>query len=125
MFAKYISETEIEVAPKNKGQWSNYDQNIELMKADGYLEVKVIEQPSDEKPKIRYIVNGDVIEQRSESLSNNELSLKRRAERDSAIESVIWRVQRYEQQKQLGIQTTDSDNTYMNILKYIQYLINS
>lgn len=63
MFAKFISETEIEAAPKNKGQWSNYDQNIELMKADGYLEVKVIEQPSDEKPFVRYRVVEDCIEQ--------------------------------------------------------------
>ena len=56
------------------------------------------------------------------SASFDELCASKRAERDRAIESVIWRVQRYEQQKQLGIQTTDSDKTYMNILKYIQYL---
>lgn len=122
MFAKFVSETEIEVAPKNKGQWSNYDQNIELMKADGYLEVKVIEQPSDDKPKVMYRLNKDVIEQYTSSLSSQELYVIRRKERDEAINNIIWRVQRYEQQKQLGIQTTDSDETYMNILKYIQYL---
>lgn len=69
MFAKFVSETEIEVAPKNKGQWSNYDQNIELMKADGYLEVKVIEQPSDEKPLVRYKIDEDVIVQYALALS--------------------------------------------------------
>lgn len=122
MFAKFVSETEIEVAPKNKGQWSNYDQNIELMKADGYMEVKVIEQPSDDKPKVMYRLNKDVIEQYTSSLSSQELYVIRRNERDEAINNIIWRVQRYEQQKQLGIQTTDSDETYMNILKYIQYL---
>lgn len=122
MFAKFVSETEIEVAPKNKGQWSNYDQNIELMKADGYLEVKVIEQPSDDKPKVMYRLNKDVIEQYTSSLSSQELYVIRRKERDEAINNIIWRVQRYEQQKQLGIQTTDSDETYMKILKYIQYL---
>lgn len=122
MFAKFISETEIEVAPKNKGQWSNYDQNIELMKSDGYLEVKVIEQPSDNKPKVMYRLNKDVIEQYASSLSSQELSVIRRKERDEAINSIIWRVQRYEQQKQLGIQTTDDDTTYMNVLNYVQYL---
>lgn len=122
MFAKFISETEIEVAPKNKGQWSNYDQNIELMKSDGYLEVKVTEQPSDNKPKVMYRLNKDVIEQYASSLSSQELSVIRRKERDEAINSIIWRVQRYEQQKQLGIQTTDDDTTYMNVLNYVQYL---
>lgn len=122
MFAKFVSETEIEIAPKNKGQWSNYDQNIALMKADGYMEVKVIEQPSDDKPKVMYRLNKDVIEQYTSSLSSQELYVIRRNERDEAINNIIWRVQRYEQQKQLGIQTTDSDETYMNILKYIQYL---
>lgn len=122
MFAKFVSETEIEVAPKNKGQWSNYDQNIELMKADGYLEVKVIEQPSDNKPKIMYRLNKDIIEQYAVSLSSQEFSVIRRKERDEAINNIIWRVQRYDQQKQIGIQTTDDDATYINILKYIQYL---
>ena len=122
MFAKFISETEIEIAPKNKGQWSNYDQNEALMKADGYIEVKVVEQPSDDKPKVMYRLNKGVIEQYTLSLSSQELYIIRRKERDEAINNIIWRVQRYDQQKQLGIQTTDSDETYMNILKYIQYL---
>lgn len=116
MFAKFISETEIELAPKNKGQWSNYDQNIELMKADGYLEVKVIEQPSDEKPKVMYRLNKDVIEQYATSLSSQELAVIRRKERDEAINNIIWRVQRYEQQKQLGVQTSDTEETYLKYL---------
>lgn len=122
MFAKFVSETEIEVAPKNKGQWSNYDQNIELMKADGYLEVKVIEQPSDDKPKVMYRLNKDVIEQYATSLSSQELAVIRRKERDEAINNIIWRVQRYEQQKQLGVQTSDTEETYLKILNYIQTL---
>lgn len=51
-----------------------------------------------------------------------ELAAEVRAERDEAINAIIWRVQRYEQQKLLGIETTDSEQTYMNILEYIQYL---
>lgn len=122
MFAKYISETEIEIAPKNKGQWSNYDQNIELMKADGYREVKVIEQTSKDKPKILYRINKDIIEQYAMSLSSQELATVKREERDKAINDIIWRIQRYEQQKYLNIKTTDDDATYMNILNYVQYL---
>lgn len=56
------------------------------------------------------------------SASFDELCASKRAERDRAIEAVIWRVQRYEQQKQLGIQTTDSESEYKKILQYIQNL---
>lgn len=55
-------------------------------------------------------------------LENEQLSAEKRAERDEAINAIIWRVQRYEQQKLLGIETTDSEQVYMNVLEYIQYL---
>ena len=51
-----------------------------------------------------------------------QLAVLKRAERDTAINSIIWRVQRYEQQKQLCIETADSEETYHKILEYIQYL---
>ena len=50
------------------------------------------------------------------------LAQEKRAERDAAINSILWRVERYSQQKQLGITTTDSENEYVKILQYIQYL---
>lgn len=51
-----------------------------------------------------------------------KLAAEKRAERDAAIEKVIWRVQRYDQQKSLQILTTDSEETYQNLLQYIQSL---
>ena len=42
--------------------------------------------------------------------------------RKELIDSVLWRVQRYEQQNRLGIETDDTYDTYTNILIYIQYL---
>ena len=51
-----------------------------------------------------------------------KLAAEKRAERDAAIEKVIWRVQRYDQQKFLQILTTDSEETYQNLLLYIQSL---
>lgn len=42
--------------------------------------------------------------------------------RKELIDSVLWRVQRYEQQSKLGIETDDTYDTYTNILIYIQYL---
>lgn len=51
-----------------------------------------------------------------------KLAAEKRAERDAAIEQVIWRVQRYDQQKSLQILTTDTEETYQNLLLYIQSL---
>ncbi|MBP3513297.1 MAG: hypothetical protein J6J74_02235 [Elusimicrobiaceae bacterium] len=45
-YAKYISEREIEYAPKNKGGVSNYNQDAEKLAADGYL--PVLETPRPE-----------------------------------------------------------------------------
>lgn len=45
-----------------------------------------------------------------------------RQERDELLKNILWRVERYNQQKQLSISTSDSDEEYMKILEYIQYL---
>lgn len=45
-----------------------------------------------------------------------------RQERDYLLKNILWRVERYNQQKQLSISTSDSDEEYMKILEYIQYL---
>lgn len=54
MYAKLISDTQIEKAPKNKDGWVNYDKNAELLTAEGYLPVIVIEEPTAEKPIVKY-----------------------------------------------------------------------
>ena len=67
MYAKLINDTQIETAPQNKGSWVNYDRNTELLSADGYLPVIVIEETTAEKPIVKYReVNGQ-IEQYAES----------------------------------------------------------
>jgi len=45
-----------------------------------------------------------------------------RAVRNSYINDIEWRVSRYRDQKELDIQTSDTEETYTNILLYIQYL---
>lgn len=61
MYAKLINENQIERAPKNKGSWVNFDKNAELLTADGYLPVVVIEEATTEKPIIKYReVNGQI-----------------------------------------------------------------
>lgn len=61
-------------------------------------------------------------EYKASEKTTEQLAQEKRAERDSAINSILWRVERYNQQKQLNISTTDTEEEYLNILKYIQYL---
>lgn len=67
IYAKLINENQIETAPKNKGGWVNFDQNTELLSADGYLPVVVIEEPAAEKPIIKYRQINGRIEQYAEA----------------------------------------------------------
>ena len=47
---------------------------------------------------------------------------KKRQERDDKLNAVIWRIERYEQQLKLGIETLDTEKTYYGLLQYVQYL---
>lgn len=78
--------------------WCNENNAMIVQEEDGYY-IRAIPEPSTE-----------------------QLAVLKRAERDTAINSIIWRVQRYEQQRDLGIETADSEETYHKILEYIQYL---
>jgi len=44
--------------------------------------------------------------------------------RDSAINGVWWRIQRYESQKNLGVATTETSTTYQSLLQYVEDLRN-
>lgn len=45
-----------------------------------------------------------------------------RRQRDQYIDDIKWRVERYNSQKDLGIETTDSTEAYLLVLRYMQYL---
>lgn len=47
---------------------------------------------------------------------------QKRAERDSKIETYEWRLTRYERQKAINVETTDTEETYLDLCRYIQYL---
>ena len=98
IYAKLISNTQIETAPKNKGAWVNYDKNTELLETDGYLPVIVIEEPTTEKPVIKYReVNGQ-IEQYAEAApvpsvpepTTEEQEIQVRAQRNSLLDLCDW-----------------------------------
>lgn len=45
-----------------------------------------------------------------------------RAERDRRIDAMRWRIERYQTQLAAGLETTDTAETYRDILLYLQYL---
>lgn len=98
MYAKMINEGQIERAPKNKGAWVNYDRNTELLSADGYLPVVVIEEPTAEKPIVKYReVNGQ-IEQYAEAApvpavpepTSEQQEMQIRAQRNLLLTQCDW-----------------------------------
>ena len=98
MYAKLISDTQIQKAPKNKGGWVNYDRNTELLEADGYLPVVVIEEATAEKPIVKYReVNGQ-IEQYAEAApvpavpepTAEQQEMQVRAQRNSLLSLSDW-----------------------------------
>lgn len=98
MYAKMINEGQIERAPKNKGAWVNYDRNTELLSADGYLPVVVIEEPTAEKPIVKYReVNGQ-IEQYAEAApvpsvpepTEEQQEMQIRAQRNLLLTQCDW-----------------------------------
>ena len=57
-------------------------------------------------------------------ISDEEIAATKRGERDSKLNSVTWRLERFQEQKQLGIDPDDSEDTYKQLLEYRQYLRN-
>ena len=63
-------------------------------------------------------------EERWASLSAEEKAQEIRDRRDSLIEQVMWRVERYQTQQALGVDTTDTEEQYRSVLQYIEELRN-
>lgn len=54
--------------------------------------------------------------------TTEQLAENVRSKRDSMINKIFWRVQRYQTEKEAGVPTDDSEEEYKKILKYIQDL---
>ena len=52
----------------------------------------------------------------------DELKSQKRSERDSYMNTVQNRIDRYRHQKELSVETTDDEKTYKLLLEYTQYL---
>lgn len=120
MFAKYINTTTIEPAPRNKDQWSNYDQNETLLLADGYLPVVVVEAPTAEKPLVKYRETGEQIEQYAEELPIEQCKQEVRAVRDRMINAFEWRISRNNDERELVLTETDNRELLLNYRQYLR-----
>lgn len=80
-YAKLI-DGKIEFAPKNKGSISNYNLSVELMTADGYKPLVVIEETTTEKPLVKYRETDKQIEQYAESVPQPEPHIPTQEEKE-------------------------------------------
>ena len=116
-----LTDGKIEFAPQNKGAISNYNLSVELMTADGYKPLIVIEEPTAEKPLVKYRETDKQIEQYAEGLSVEQKQAEIRTKRDRMIDASDWRVSRNNDEREFGL--TETDNREL-LLKYREYLRN-
>ena len=61
-------------------------------------------------------------EERWASLTPDQRAEEIRSKRDGLIDDIMWRAERYQTQKALGVTTTDSEEQYRAVLAYIEEL---
>lgn len=82
----------------------------------GETEVKTVSSPTLK----RFFVIGD--EPKPYVPTEDELKAQVRSVRDSYMVSTQNRIDRYRNQKELGIETTDTEEVFKQLLEYTQYL---
>lgn len=90
-YAKFISSTQIEYPPKNKGNIINYNLNIEALKADGYKEFIPAIKEIGKSYNITYLENEtEIIEQITE-ITPDPVELLKQAKQQKISENDIAR----------------------------------
>ena len=82
----------------------------------GETEVKTVSSPTIK----RFFVIGD--EPKHYVPTEDELKAQVRAVRDKYMQTTQNRIDRYRNQKELGIETTDTEEVFKQLLEYTQYL---
>lgn len=83
IYAKFISDERVDVAPTNKGAVSNYNLSAALTSADGYKPLVVVEEASADKPRVKYRDAVDRVEQYAVALTDAEKNEAVRAAREA------------------------------------------
>ena len=68
------------------------------------------------------VIDGELVLGKTEQEVKDEKASEIRRIRDSKIEEIQWRIQRYTEQVSMGVKTTDSEENYKAVLKYVQDL---
>lgn len=117
-------ENKVKWAMENNARIVVYEDKLEEVEKTRVIEkvdenggISYKEETYTEEVLVRYY---QLVKRQAPSL--DELKTLKRAERDNMINSYIWRVQRYEQQSKLGGETTDTEEDYLELLNYIQFL---
>ena len=125
--------------PENKKYICEIDMQIDplLSKKEGKEIYLLPAYSTTEKPEIKEgfsaVWNGkswDYIEEKAQEtdvkldriITDDEKKAEVRFYRNSLINSIFWRVERYQTQKIINTKTTDDEKTYNDILNYIEYL---
>ena len=82
----------------------------------GETEVKTVSSPTLK----RFFVIGD--EPKPYAPTDDELKVQARDIRDNYMQTTQNRIDRYRNQKELGIETTDTEEVFKRLLEYTQYL---
>lgn len=96
-YVKFINETTIQEAPRNKGGIVNYNLCYDKLEAEGYKELVVEEITTAEKPHIRYREEGNQVIQYAIApqvpvikRTVEELQMEKRLERNIRLSWYDW-----------------------------------
>ena len=141
----YIGQIFEDMYPKEAADWCNAN-NTRIIEIDPITkDVEEEYQSMEEVVVPEQEVDGEIVPEHTESqlvtkTRTVEKTLRRfeiqaipeptvdqkkkniRSVRDSYISGIEWRVSRYRDQVDAGIQTTDTEEEYQSILAYMQYL---
>ena len=119
MYGK-LEDGKLIVAPVNYNGISNFNKSPELMAEAGFKEVVEAECPGIGYHVVYTETDGQIVQSWEQDIA--PLQSFAREERNALLDGIQWRVDRYKEQTELGITTTDSAEMYMAILQYKQYL---
>ena len=102
-----------------------FDENMEAAKKWAREHNTMLEELIDKRSvqgniMYRYFQIGSNLQSAEPTTEEKANSIRGR--RDFLIRCFSWRIERYKSQQEIGVKTTDSDETYMAILHYLQYL---
>lgn len=99
------------------------DGNLQRLKTTLKFKPELADCEIKETDKQHTVVEFQLVTlERKAEIDNEAKSAEIRAERDRRIDAIRWRIERYQTQLAAGLETTDTAETYRDILLYLQYL---